>query len=251
MFLSIIQQFPFIIAFLCGIIAALIWLFFWIKEDIHPEPPKMITLSFIGGMVAVFLVLPVQTMIHDVLIKNPKDILTHTTVTKADLEIIAYTIFAAIEEIFKFILVYYIALRNKKITDEPVDDIIYLIVSAIGFAAMENTLYIANSLRVGDVFGSIISLNLRFIGATLLHIVASATIGICMAFAFYKPGDIKKLYLILGIITATALHTIFNLFIISITESEAAYRILYLFGGVWILVIGLLLLFEKIKNTTR
>ena len=58
MFLDFLQQYPFILAFILGLIPALVWLWFWLKEDIHPEPAKMITLSFIGGMVAVLFVLP-------------------------------------------------------------------------------------------------------------------------------------------------------------------------------------------------
>ena len=40
--LDFIQKYPFILAFILGLIPALIWLWFWLKEDIHPEPAKMI-----------------------------------------------------------------------------------------------------------------------------------------------------------------------------------------------------------------
>ena len=54
----------------------------------------------------------------------------------------------------------------------------------------------------------------------------------------------KILYTIFGIIMAIVLHTSFNLFIIS----EAAGNIFFIFGMVWIGIVILLLLFEKIKH---
>ncbi|KKR45403.1 MAG: hypothetical protein UT81_C0014G0020 [Parcubacteria group bacterium GW2011_GWA2_40_14] len=62
--LNFIQQYPFILAFLLGLVPALFWLWFWLKEDIHPEPLKMITLSFLGGMLAVLFVLPLEQLIY-------------------------------------------------------------------------------------------------------------------------------------------------------------------------------------------
>jgi RsiW-degrading membrane proteinase PrsW (M82 family) len=44
-----------------GIIPALLWLRFWLKEDKkRPEPKKRILLTFIFGMIVGVLVIPVQ-----------------------------------------------------------------------------------------------------------------------------------------------------------------------------------------------
>ena len=63
----------------------------------------MITLSFLGGIVAVLFVLPLQKIIYTYM---------------QDQKILSFTIYAMIEEAFKFGFVYFIALRNKKIADE-------------------------------------------------------------------------------------------------------------------------------------
>jgi len=189
----------------------------------------MITLSFLGGMLAVLFVVPLEQLVY-IHIKG-KDILS-------------FTLWASIEETFKFAFVYFIALRNKKITDEPVDDIIYLIISALGFVTFENTLFLIPSIRDGNLLEVIIHGNLRFVGASLLHIVASATIGISMGLSFYKSRGWKKIYLSLGIITAILLHTVFNLLIINGSQ----INILLIFSGVWFGIIILLLLFEKVKH---
>jgi RsiW-degrading membrane proteinase PrsW (M82 family) len=229
MTIAFIQKYPFILAFILGLAPALVWLWFWLKEDVHPESPKMLTLSFLGGMFAVLCVLPLQKVVYDYLYQN---------------EFASFTLWAAIEEICKFLLVYFIALRNKKVADEPVDDIIYLIVSALGFVTFENALFLMNPIQSGNLWGTVINENLRFIGASLLHTMSSATIGICMALSFYKTKIQKRIYLYSGLLIAIVLHTAFNLFILRGAENN----IFFTFGMVWVCIIALLLLFEKVKH---
>ncbi len=228
MFLTLLQNYPFIIAFIIGLIPALVWLLFWLKEDIHPEPAKILTLAFLGGMLAVLFVLPLQKIVYDYL---------------REYTFVSFTLWAGIEEITKFGFAYYIALR-KKIVDEPVDDMIYLIVSALGFVTFENTLFLSDIIRDGDIINTLINGNMRFIGASLIHIMSSAIIGTTLALAFYKSKYQKIIYGICGIFIATILHTSFNLFIIS----RAPGNIFLVFGGVWFGIVILLLLFEKIKH---
>ena len=223
------EEYPFILAFILGIIPALVWLWFWLKEDSHPEPAKMITLSFLGGMLAVVLVLPIQMIIHTYI---PE----YGTFT--------FSLFATTEELAKFAFVYFIALCHKKTADEPVDDMIYLIISALGFVTFENTLFLVEPIHTGDFSNTLISGNLRFVGASLLHIMSSATIGLCMALAFYKPRFEKIFFTIVGIVIAIVLHTCFNLFIIN----QGPENIFSVFGTVWVGIVVLLLLFEKVKH---
>ena len=228
MFLTFLQQYPFILAFILGLLPALVWLWFWLKEDTHPEPAKMITLSFLGGMFAVLLVLPLQKIVYYYFSDN---------IT------LSFFLWAAIEEGCKFAVVYFIALRNKA-TDEPVDDIIYLIIAALGFVTLENTLFLLQPIGNGDFAATILNSNMRFVGASLLHTMSSATIGICMALSFYKDSVSKREYLFVGLLLATILHTSFNLFIINQVQGN----IFLTFGMVWVGIITILLLFEKVKS---
>ena len=102
-------------------------------------------------------------------------------------------------------------------------------------------------VKDGDIVSTIIHGNLRFIGASLLHIMSSATIGIFMAISFYKSDIKREIYTLSGIILAIVLHTAFNLFIIR--ESEG--NIFFVFGAVWVSIVVLLLLFEKIKQISK
>lgn len=228
MFLPFIEKYPFVLAFIIGLIPALIWLWFWLKEDVHPEPAKMLTLAFLGGILSVLIVLPIQKVVYD----NLRESI-----------FISFTLWASIEELTKFFVIYFIALK-RKIVDEPVDDIIYLIVGALGFVTFENTLFLNQLIKDGDFLGTIINGNLRFIGASLIHIISSATIGIMLGLAFYKSKVVKLIYTTVGIVMAIVLHTAFNLFIIN----RAPGSILFVFGAVWFGIVILLLLFEKVKH---
>ena len=130
-----IKTYPFFLAFFLGIIPALIWLWFWLKEDRHPEPPKILTMSFVGGILAVVSVLPFERLVY---------------VFIPEVNTLTFIIWAIIEEVIKFVIVYGIALRTKNV-DEPVDDIIYLIRS-LGFATYKtDTVKVCTNGKDGPV----------------------------------------------------------------------------------------------------
>lgn len=57
----------FAIAFVAGLIPALFWVWFWLKEDKRkPEPLWLIFISFVAGMAVVPVVLPLQKLACDV-----------------------------------------------------------------------------------------------------------------------------------------------------------------------------------------
>jgi RsiW-degrading membrane proteinase PrsW (M82 family) len=210
-----------------GIIPAVLWLWFWLQEDKkRPEPRGLILLAFVSGMIAVPLVIPFQKFTH-----NPNSIF------------LTFLAWATLEELFKFGAAYFAALR-KKDDNEPIDPLIYMMTAALGFVAIENALFILTPLLHGNITESIITGNLRFIGASLLHTISSAAIGIALALSFYKGRVQKRLYLFLGIGVAITLHTLFNLFIMKETDSITFAT----FGFVWIAIVILMLFFEKIKQ---
>ena len=229
-----------------GIIPALFWLWFWLKEDAkNPEPRFMLVLSFVAGMIAVPLVIPLQSLFYtlsNIAIQNPDYLFSSILGNESFLILI----WAFIEEVAKFSVIFIVALRSTHF-NEPVDALIYLITGALGFAALENMLYITTNMMHNGLMISILNLHLRFLGATVLHVVASGAIGVCIAFSFYR-NKYKKRFIILGVLLATALHTLFNLFII---DTETLLDTLIVFSYYWIAVIVLIYLFEKIKKINK
>ncbi len=216
-------------ATLGGIIPALIWLWFWTREDhVNPEPRMRVLMAFVGGMVCVIIAYPIQKFF----IEYFGGINTSTIFS-----------WALTEEFLKYIAVAIIALHTKDF-DEPIDAMLYLITAALGFAALENTLFILNPLLAGEGFQSIITGNERFIGATLLHVVCSGLIGFCVGMQFYASKLRRMIWRIGGISLAITLHTLFNVFIIY----ENGRHTFLVFSLVWIFVLAILFLFEKIKT---
>lgn len=215
-----------------GVIPALIWLWFWLKEDrLHPEPKSRLMVVFLLGMVSVFIVLPLEKLSFRIYF--------------GAISSVTMLIWASIEEIFKYLGAYFGALRAKE-NDEPIDTVIYMITAALGFSALENALFLSNLINTGAFSESVITGNSRFIGAMVLHTASSAIVGVMMGLSFYKKPWVKKIFLFTGLCMGIILHTVFNLLIIKLRS-----EIFLVFAGVWVLVILLIVLIEKVKNTKQ
>ena len=220
----------FAIAFLAGLTPAFFWLWFWLREDnAHPEPYLLIAIAFIAGMAVVPLALPLQKMAID--------LYTGTNVI---------LVWVIIEELLKYTAALILIFWNKEV-DEPIDMVIYMIAIALGFAALENALFIFNPLAAGDFVNSALTGSFRFLGATLLHTLASGTVGMFLALTYYKSKLTMLTAGTVGLFVAIVLHALFNFFIMD----ASGETILGVFLFVWMGVIVLFLLFEKVKQLER
>ena len=210
------------------------WLWFWLKEDkVRPEPRNLLIFSFFAGALSILLVIPAQFATKSIFAGG----------------IILLLSWAGIEEVAKYLVAYLIDFR-KRTYDEPIDSMIYLVTVALGFASFENVLFLVKSVAAGGLSLGLTTALMRFIGATLLHVFSSAFLGGIIALAFYKSPKTKRLYALLGLITATVLHTVFNFFIMNEGLFGGNINVLSVFAALWIGVIALLLFFERVKNVT-
>ncbi len=215
-------------AFVMGLIPVLIWLGFWLFEDAkRPEPKNLIFLAFISGMAAVLFVLPFQE-------------LAAAYLPMGSLLLFAW---AAIEEVVKFLVAWVVVLRRREV-DEPMDFPIYLITVSLGFAALENAFFLFHPVSDGNFFTGLVTGDLRFIGATLVHVLSTSIIGGALAFAYYRERSEKILFGIFGVILAILLHGFFNFLILTSGSSG----VLTVFLGVWAGIIFILLGLERIKS---
>ncbi len=215
------------IAILGGILPALVWLAFWLLEDrCKPEPKKYIFFCFVAGMLAVIPALIIE-----------RAMVPYLSGTNLLLG------WAATEEIVKFAAAC-IATLCWAMYDEPLDAVIYTVTAALGFSALENALFLLTPIQQGDLLRSIITGDLRFIGATLLHTLASATVGVALALAYFKPARVRKMAAIIGLILAIVLHTLFNFFILG-SGSDSTF---WVFLIIWAGIIGVLFTLERVKR---
>lgn len=219
-------------ALLGGILPALIWLAFWQSEDKkRPEPRGLIIRTFLLGALAVPLVIPLQRIV-----------LNHYQ----DVGLMTFFLWAILEEAFKFGAAYLGGLASIE-DNEPLDPLIYMITAALGFTALENTLFIANPLLQQNVAGTVVTGSLRFIGSSLLHTVSSGTIGLALALAFYQRNWLRKLSGTVGFALAVFFHTAFNIFILN----QGSMSSFLTFATVWAGIALLLLAFEKVKTIKK
>ncbi len=232
---------PIIIAVFFGTFPALIWLFFFLSEDKDPECKKTVLEVFLYGMLSALVALYVLSYVIE------SYLLTFF--------LVAILFSAFFEEITKYLTVRLVIFKHHEL-DEPVDLMIYMITTALGFAAMENVLYSFTGFlsSPAETFGiiaqSMLWLNLvRFTGATLLHALASAIVGYFLALSIYYS---KKRILITGIILATLLHVSFNLVMIQIMQAvQTTTLLIYFFLLVLLMMAAIIFVlncFKKIKK---
>ena len=220
-----------VLAFFASLLPVLIWLTFWLLEDRkNPEPRQLILLAFLGGMAAVLIALPLEA----------------AAASYVPMGLMLILIWAATEEILKFLFAWGTVLRLPT-CDEPIDIPVYLITTALGFSSVENAFFLFSPIVGGRFFAFLASGDLRFIGATLIHVLATSVIGTALAFAYYRSRGTKMLYGIGGVILAVSLHTIFN----SLILSTGAQSVLTVFLGIWVGIVFLLLAMERIKGIVR
>lgn len=223
-----------LLAFIGGSIPALLWLWFWLKEEENPEPKGLMAIVFIMGMIAVVATIPVEKFIQD-------------NTSAGSIQVILW---ASTEEIMKFLAVLLIIGKSKRIS-KPIDWPIFMITAALGFATLENTFFLLKPLSAGGNIMSILAATslgqLRFLGANLLHAVSSATIGISIGLSFYMDELKQRWFLLAGFLAAISLHSIFNFFIMK----DSSIDVLQSFSLLWVITIIVMLIFEKVRRMSE
>lgn len=213
---------------------ALVWLFFFLREDaVHPEPRRLIAKVFAVGALVTIPTFLVQSG-FDVLLKEEFVVLV--------------VLLAFIEELFKFGAAWLVVRRDKAF-DEPIDAMIYMVAASLGFATVENIFITGSTYPLSASLGTFLiaggalsTLTYRFLGATLLHVLASALLGYVWAIGWAKGRPLH--FMAVGLLVATAVHAIFNFLI---------YRFQYenlILPTLFLLVAGFFVLldFEKVKK---
>lgn len=231
---------------LFGIIPSLTWLFYYLQKDLHPEPKKTIIKIFFYGVLITIPVFLLQVVLSALLAQlNTLGIFDGYPIIA---EIIKwFVVIAFTEELLKYVVVKLAILNNGEL-DEPLDIMLYMVVSALGFAALENVLYLfspIDNLPLGAVIKTAATVTfIRFVGATFLHTLCSGLLGYFMALGSLRP--IKKNFLFMhGLLLATLLHGLYNFSIMSVSAPLNLLIPLFVVGG---LAAFMLYDFDEIKK---
>ncbi|MDO8265096.1 MAG: PrsW family intramembrane metalloprotease [Candidatus Parcubacteria bacterium] len=197
---------PFLAYLPFGLLPSFIWLSLYLRKDDHPESKWMILKIFFYGMLATIPAAMLELGIFEEISKLS---------LSENIAVIIYFFLgvALTEEIVKYLIVRVKVLNNPEF-DEPTDVMIYMIVAALGFAALENiSILLGYREYSSDIVFKI--LLLRFVGATFLHALASGTMGYFIARSLFQTKQRGKL-LLSGLIISTTLHGLYNLSIIQL-----------------------------------
>lgn len=229
-----------IAVFILASLPAIVWFLFFLQEDVHPEPRTLLIYTFaVGGLMSV------PVLFFQVFFRT---IFPYGVGGSAGFLLG----FALIEELFKFLAAYW-SVHRERAFDEPVDAMVYMIAAASGFATVENLLVIADSIR-GLSFASFRDaasvLLLRFVGATLLHLLASAVVGYYWARGKIgkerSPSSFLLPYILWGVAIAAVLHAFFNYLVLEFQDFTLLFSsILLVFISFFVLVD-----FDKLRRGT-
>jgi RsiW-degrading membrane proteinase PrsW (M82 family) len=195
-----------------GLLPSFIWLLFYLRKDKHPEPNTMIIKVFFYGMVIGPIAVLLEFFIKWLL--NPKvgmaALISQAGANQNHLFIIVVFAAPIIEECLKYAVVKFNVLKNSAF-DEPLDAMLYMIIAALGFAAVENLLLVFQQPLFS--FEKVITISaMRFISATFIHALSSGILGYWLAKSLHQPQ--KKFRLLAkGISLAIFFHACYNLLI--------------------------------------
>lgn len=202
------------LVFALGLLPSVVWLiFFDLEESEHPKPVGDLVFAFVAGAAMTFAALFAQLTLLRLLQEN--GLAPHS--------LSGITLFATIEELLKFGIVFLLVSRRPSF-NRPIDAMIFMITVALGFAAVENIASLINQGGLETVITNAKSLEvvvLRFLGATLLHCTTAAIIGFHWAVGWLRH-KLLAVHITIGIIIASLLHAVFNYLIITTGPSSWA-----------------------------
>lgn len=206
-----------------AILPSLAWLVFFLREDVHPEPKRLIVYVLSLGALSTIPALLAQFGIQELL-----------SVLVVNLPAVVLLAFS--EEIFKFLAAWF-GVRKNPAFDEPMDGMIYMVAAALGFAMIENLFVIGSALEGISLISFTTASNiliLRFVGATFLHVLSSTFVGF-----YWAQGKTA-----FGLFVATLVHSAFNYMVLIFPNNNLLYAALFLIVAAFFVFQD----FEKLKT---
>ncbi len=176
-----------------------IMIYIYMKDKYEREPIKFLLTNFgLGATASIVL-----TIIFGAIGKVFLPITDSLSVFQQFIQ--AFLVVALVEESSKYVIVRYVAQRNKEF-DEPFDGIVYAVMVSMGFAALENILYV---FQYGFSNGL-----LRAFTAVPAHATFGIIMGYFMGKAKFAKSKKDKIRLNLtGLLMATLFHGAYDFFL--------------------------------------
>jgi len=169
-------------------------LFIYFRDKFEKEPFKLLRNSFLFGMLSIIPAAIIELIFSAVGINENQGFFITL--------IYAFLIVAVAEESCKFfILKRYV--YKKTDFNEPFDGIVYAVMISMGFATLENILYVVQS-GIGTAV-------LRMFTAVPLHAVCAIFMGYFVGRAKFSEHKARNLFL--GLLIAVIIHGLYDFFL--------------------------------------
>lgn len=175
----------------------LLLIYIYKKDKFQHEPLKLLLAALGMGMLSVLPIIFVERWLSSL---NPADGESGALYT-------AFVVAGCVEEGFKLLFLYWLIWRNKHF-DEYFDGIVYAVFVSLGFALVENIMYVLGSGFQTGVIRALLSVPAHFLFAVVM--------GYFFALAKFN----SKGYMLLAFLVPMILHGIFDGFLMVAQVSE-------------------------------
>ena len=191
--------------------------YFIYKKDVNREPFRLLIMIFSAGFFSAIPVIVLELILGFFL--NPAKYTNFVTIF-----ISVFISVALVEEGFKWLVTKLLGYNNKEF-DEVYDIIVYAVFASLGFACIENILYVFE-YGLGNAF-------IR----AILSVPGHTCFGVLMGYYFSKAKvasinrkhDMAFSNLILSLFVPTCMHTLFDTFIFCFEYYEMMVLVFLLF----------------------
>lgn len=183
-------------AIMAALAPALLLVYVFVKSDRFPEPTPVIGWTFFFGVAIVFPVVLLGTQFDGFVdvIADPYEAAAARATLQAGL----------IEEAFKLLVLVGFCMRRSAF-DEPMDGLVYGAVASLGFAGLENVLYVSEAIA-GDWRDVAI---MRALTAVPAHAVFGVIMGFFCARAHFD-AERRRAWLLGAWLVPGALHSLYD-----------------------------------------
>ena len=182
--------------FLATVPVLVVIIYIYIKDKFDKEPKKLLFFNFLFGATISVLVSTILYYLYDLLLPHPNAMKVFHQFLKA------FFMVALVEEFSKYLIVRFYA-QPKKEFNEPLDGIIYAVMVSMGFAFVENLLYVFKG-------GVNVALSRAFT-AIPAHAVFAILMGYFMGIAKFSKHKTK--WNLIGLSLAILFHGSYDFFL--------------------------------------
>jgi len=180
--------------FLLAVAPAAFWLwYFYSKDRFEPEPLSWILLVYIFGIVVTIPVAFIEGVLSLVLSEF----------------LLVVMVAPIVEEFGKYLVVRKTVWESVEF-DEPIDGIVYAAAAGLGFATLENVIYVFSAFETSMVL-ALQTVLVRALLSVPGHVLFSAMWGYSLGKARFIPEEQRRGVIATGLILAMAFHSLFNL----------------------------------------